>query len=176
MTMTTQQAAGVLRKFSKWFPSVAEWDKEVHAAIETAIAVMEADIKVCKGCGHRSDKRINQPALSCCPDSNYIPLDDYLKGSVYKGQATPPTEITLETLYEISDKYIYIGADDKPYLSLAGAQEIVKASLPAPPTDEQIGEVFDEYADFPAFQQPSMTRTASIRFAKALFGQFKSER
>lgn len=57
-------------------------------------------------------------------------------------------------------------------------QQPFRSALPATPTptDEQIGEVFDEYADFPLFQHPSMTRTAAIRFAKALFGQFKSER
>ena len=50
-----------------------------------------------------------------------------------------------------------------------------------PPTDDQIGEVFDQHTDVSVLLNPispthAMTRTAAIRFAKALFGQFKSER
>ena len=29
-------------------------------------------IKVCTGCGHRSDSVILYPHLSCCPDSRYV--------------------------------------------------------------------------------------------------------
>lgn len=47
-------------------------------------------------------------------------------------------------------------------------QQPFRSALHATPTDEQIGEVFDEYADFPAFQKPSMTRTAAIPFAREI--------
>ena len=42
-------------------------------------------IKVCTGCNWRSDKKFDsKTAIACCPDSNYIGLDEYLKNSVYK--------------------------------------------------------------------------------------------
>ena len=48
------------------------------------------------------------------------------------------------------------------------------------PTDEQIGKLFDQHTDVSVLLNPispthAMTRTAAIQFAKALFGQFKSE-
>ena len=90
--MTPEQAAEVLRNFRKWFPSVAKGDKELHAALETAIECMSAST----------------------------------------------------------------------------------------PTDEQIGKLFDQHTDVSVLLNPispthAMTRTAAIQFAKALFGQFKSE-
>ena len=39
--------------------------------------------KVCKGCGSLSTKVIDKKYLACCPDSNYIPLEDYCKDSIY---------------------------------------------------------------------------------------------
>jgi hypothetical protein len=40
-------------------------------------------LKLCTGCDHRSDVHIKKPGIACCPDSNYIPLDEYLKHSTY---------------------------------------------------------------------------------------------
>ena len=42
------------------------------------------ELKVCTGCGHRSDVPLHETALACCPDSSYIPLNEYLDNSVYK--------------------------------------------------------------------------------------------
>ena len=39
--------------------------------------------KVCKGCGSLSTKVIDKKHLACCPDSNYIPMEDYCKNSIY---------------------------------------------------------------------------------------------
>lgn len=35
-------------------------------------------VTVCKGCGHLSTTPIKPPALGCCPDSNYIPLQEWI--------------------------------------------------------------------------------------------------
>lgn len=44
-------------------------------------------LKVCTGCGWRSDKEFeSKTAIACCPDNNYIELDEYLKNSVYRRQ------------------------------------------------------------------------------------------
>lgn len=51
----------------------------------------QSPIKVCTGCGHRSDRGFDsETALACCPDSNYVDLDEYLKNSVYKPVAIGP--------------------------------------------------------------------------------------
>lgn len=39
--------------------------------------------KVCKGCGSLSNKVIDNKYLACCPDSNYVPMEDYCKNSIY---------------------------------------------------------------------------------------------
>jgi hypothetical protein len=39
--------------------------------------------KVCKGCGTLSTKVIDKKYLSCCPDNNYIDMEDYCKNSIY---------------------------------------------------------------------------------------------
>lgn len=39
--------------------------------------------KVCKGCGTLSTTVIDKKYLACCPDSNYIPMEDYCKNSIY---------------------------------------------------------------------------------------------
>lgn len=39
--------------------------------------------KVCKGCGTLSTKKIDKKYLACCPDNNYIPMEDYCKNSIY---------------------------------------------------------------------------------------------
>lgn len=39
--------------------------------------------KVCKGCGTLSTKLIDKKYLACCPDNNYIPMEDYCKNSIY---------------------------------------------------------------------------------------------
>ena len=39
--------------------------------------------KVCTGCGRLSTKFIDKKYLACCPDNNYIPLEDYCKDSIY---------------------------------------------------------------------------------------------
>lgn len=47
------------------------------------------ELKICTGCGHRSDVKISAGFLACCPDNNYVPLDDYLKHSVYRKGGRP---------------------------------------------------------------------------------------
>lgn len=39
--------------------------------------------KVCKGCGTLSTKVIDKKYLACCPDNNYIDMEDYCKNSIY---------------------------------------------------------------------------------------------
>ena len=63
------------------------------------------------------------------------------------------------------------------HAALETAIECMSASTP---TDEQIGKLFDQHTDVSVLLNPispthAMTRTAAIQFAKALFGQFKSE-
>lgn len=38
---------------------------------------------VCKGCGSLSTKVIDKKHLACCPDSNYIPMEEYCRKSIY---------------------------------------------------------------------------------------------
>lgn len=45
--------------------------------------IFDEEVLVCKGCGHLKDKPLKAPAVACCPDSNYIPLELYLKYSIY---------------------------------------------------------------------------------------------
>jgi hypothetical protein len=40
--------------------------------------------KVCTGCGSLSTKVIDKKYLACCPDNQYIELEDYCKKSIYK--------------------------------------------------------------------------------------------
>ena len=39
--------------------------------------------KVCKGCGSLNTDKPKGKLGVCCPDNNYISLDDYLKHSIY---------------------------------------------------------------------------------------------
>ena len=39
--------------------------------------------KVCKGCGSLSTKVIDKKYLACCPDNNYIPIEDFCKKAIY---------------------------------------------------------------------------------------------
>lgn len=39
--------------------------------------------KVCKGCGSLSTKVIDKKYIACCPDSDYIPMEEYCKNSIY---------------------------------------------------------------------------------------------
>ena len=39
--------------------------------------------KVCKGCGTLSTKVIDKKYLACCPDNNYIPMEEYCKKAIY---------------------------------------------------------------------------------------------
>jgi hypothetical protein len=45
---------------------------------------IQRSIYVCTGCGHRSDVPIEPPYMGCCPDNNYISLNEYLVNSFYK--------------------------------------------------------------------------------------------
>ena len=121
--MTPEQAAEVLRYLNEWRRG-AEGEqpdpKTIGIAIDTAIECMSAptptdefELKPCEKC-YQLTNHIGDVCQKCKPKSN------------------TPTELTVEKLDEISDKYIYIGADDKPYLSLAGAHEIIKAYFPTP--------------------------------------------
>lgn len=128
--MTNKQAAEVLRKFSKWFPSVAEGDKEVHAALETAIAVMEAKTS-------RFDVEKELREIKQWIAENHEEHDKIVK-------------------------YLDSLPDDGPI--------VLPAQLSTPPTDEQIGQIFDNrfdcYADTVNISDdgpPAMTRTAFIQ-------------
>ena len=61
-----------------------EQQQEIAVAMQWDINNIIDSIKVCKGCGHRSDVEIGETYLACCPDSSYVSLDEYLKKSVYK--------------------------------------------------------------------------------------------
>lgn len=37
------------------------------------------EMTVCRGCGHLSVDEITAPALACCPDSDYIPIRQFIK-------------------------------------------------------------------------------------------------
>ena len=39
--------------------------------------------KVCTGCGSLSTEVIDKKYLACCPDNNYVPLEEYLENSRY---------------------------------------------------------------------------------------------
>jgi len=39
--------------------------------------------KVCTGCGSLNTEVIDKKYLACCPDNNYVPLEEYLKNSRY---------------------------------------------------------------------------------------------
>lgn len=75
-TMTHEQALEVLKHLNPCSKS------ELSQALTIAIEFM--DLKVCTGCGHKSTDTINAPHLACCPDSNYIHIEEYLNNSVYK--------------------------------------------------------------------------------------------
>ena len=36
------------------------------------------EIKVCRGCGHIAGDNLGITALACCPDSNFIPLREFI--------------------------------------------------------------------------------------------------
>lgn len=42
------------------------------------------ELKICIGCGWRSDRKIDKKFKTCCPESNYVPLDYYLENSIFK--------------------------------------------------------------------------------------------
>ena len=80
--MTTEEKVKDL--WNKWYHGeipYSEYHKQLMSIIEE-----EKNIKVCKWCGHRSDVKIPETALACCPESTYIPLDDYLENSIYSEQ------------------------------------------------------------------------------------------
>lgn len=58
----------------------------IGSAVKKLMSIIEEEkrIKVCTGCSRRSDNKLPATELACCPDSNYIPLDYYLKKSVYR--------------------------------------------------------------------------------------------
>jgi len=56
---------------------IMEEYKDLHQTAEEAL-------KICSGCGTLSTKIIPPPALTCCPDSNYILIREYWKNSTYK--------------------------------------------------------------------------------------------
>lgn len=35
-------------------------------------------VKICTGCGTRSDEILKEGALACCPDNNYVSKDEYI--------------------------------------------------------------------------------------------------
>jgi hypothetical protein len=58
--------------------------EDIYQELLPYLKDVEEELKICTGCGHKSTEPIKLPALGCCPDSNYIPLDEYLCFSVYK--------------------------------------------------------------------------------------------
>lgn len=62
---------------------VAQWLKE-YTEKQFAISGVGSSLpKVCKGCGTLSTKVIDKKYLACCPDNNYIPMEEYCKKAIY---------------------------------------------------------------------------------------------
>lgn len=52
-----------------------------------AVGEVGTSLKVCTGCGHRSDRGLDsETAIACCLANHYIDLDKYLKSSRYRGK------------------------------------------------------------------------------------------
>ena len=56
------------------------WDEYIKLFIPVVGSSLP---KVCKGCGSLSNKVIDKKYLACCPDSNYIPMEEYCKKAIY---------------------------------------------------------------------------------------------
>ena len=54
-------------------------------ALWDMLAQSHATLRICTGCGHRSDRKMTT-ASPCCPDSNYVDLDEYIKRSLAVGR------------------------------------------------------------------------------------------
>lgn len=65
------------------FRDIAELLQEYHKE-QLLIHIVGSSLpKVCKGCGTLSTKIIDKKYLACCPDNNYIPMEDYCKKAIY---------------------------------------------------------------------------------------------
>ena len=67
--------------------------------------------KVCMGCGHLESDPVQKPAMACCPDSNYIPLREYLKRSQIVDRKATEKRLDAEKLIASTAGYIQ-GAKD----------------------------------------------------------------
>lgn len=90
-----------------------------------------AQIKICTGCNRRSDYPVDKKYIACCPDNNYIPLDDFLEigttGPARPESKTPEkkeahTESSAtETLHELFEKTL----SQTPVILNKGTQEFI---------------------------------------------------
>tara|TARA_R110002051_G_scaffold290936_2_gene354705 strand:+ start:54 stop:341 length:288 start_codon:yes stop_codon:yes gene_type:complete len=83
-----------LKNIELWIDNMSDKNRETYSLlIKADIEAIKEQLlihsvgsslpKVCKGCGSLSTKVIDKKYLACCPDSNYIPMEDYCKNSIY---------------------------------------------------------------------------------------------
>lgn len=199
--MTPEQAAEVLRKYIEWkqeMPVLHPDHLELNAALETAIECMSNT--PCQHCKDPKGFELGQVCKHCQqPFRSTHPATP-----TQSNQSESLEEIAIACLSEIHKNASLCSNNDEQHIFICGFVAGFNHSIPTPtdefelkpcdncyqltnhigdvcqkckpktPTDEQIGEVFDEYADFPAFQQPSMTRTAAIKFAREVLSLIKT--
>ena len=56
------------------------------------------NLKICSGCGHLSWNKISDTAIACCPDNNYIPVQDYARNSYYSKLSIMEMQKRIEEL------------------------------------------------------------------------------
>jgi hypothetical protein len=73
------------RKHQQTQPGPNAWAKiAAHKIVAEHIDSISNKVSICTGCGRLStDKPIKAPALACCPDCNYIPINEYWMNSKY---------------------------------------------------------------------------------------------
>jgi len=96
----------------------------------------QKELKMCTGCGHRSDQPIEAPALACCPDSNYAPIGVYQMNDCdwvaahtmecaqeyyMEMVGSPKDKASAETLQHEREEFL----DDPQELSLEAMEQLV---------------------------------------------------
>jgi len=66
------------------FQKVIKETQEIRELVLTIPVVGSSLPEVCTGCGSLSTKVIDKKYLACCPDNNYVPMEQYLKNSRYR--------------------------------------------------------------------------------------------
>ncbi len=81
------------------------------------------ELKVCKGCGHLNVDPIPKEFQACCPDGNYIPIRDYLEGSIF------PEEQFEEVLVNDDDLISAIPPEDYKGTQADWHMELIQRGL-----------------------------------------------